>query len=212
MTIWGHRRLGAVCGISRFGHDIVVVTGTSAIKRVEIMIVRRIYDDKILLETDGESLSGLNLAGYQLECAELSGMNLTNANLSGANLRNSRLLDADLSGANLNGADITGAHLDRAKLRAANLEEALLVGTYLPYADLEGANLGGAWVFGARMNGAIVIGADMRVVGINELQGVYDCVASLESAVYDVNTQWPSDYDPMANRALLATKLDWTPS
>ena len=74
-------------------------------------------------------LSGADLRGANLRCANLSGANLRGANLrcanlSGANLSGADLSCADLSRANLSGADLRGANLSRADLRGANLSRA----------------------------------------------------------------------------------------
>jgi hypothetical protein len=76
-------------------------------------------------------LSGANLFGAYLSCANLRGANLFGAYLSCANLRGANLFGANLSGANLSGANLSGA----------NLSGANLFGAYLSGADLRGANL-----------------------------------------------------------------------
>ncbi len=93
---------------------------------------KAVFSEKTKLNS--ANLSGVNLAGQDLQKLNLSGVNLSNANLCGAWLCFSNLSGANLTSADLRGADLCGVNLERADLKEANLAGA----------DLEGAKLTGA--------------------------------------------------------------------
>lgn len=95
--------------------------------------------------------------------------------VSAADLQGAQLGRADLFHADLVGADLRGADLGEALLSAANLSQADLTGANLAFADLTEANL-----CGADLSEANLFRADLR------------------GALYDVQTRFPSDFDPVA--------------
>ena len=86
-------------------------------------------------------LSGMQLAGRNLQSAQLQRANLAEALLLSTNLR-----EANLSQANLQGASLYGANLNNADLVGANLTSAVLGQANLAGADLSNASLNGAYL------------------------------------------------------------------
>ena len=135
-----------------------------------------------------QSLSGMDLAGAQLQKldlseqvftgatldrADLSGATLVGADLSGCSLERATLREADFSRANLDRADISKADLTRAKLTNASLLKATLERAVLDHARFDGARMSGARLRGAtgvetNFNGAILDGADLRQVKLTK--------------------------------------------
>ena len=105
------------------------------------MIIKNIFNGKIILENDLADLSGADLREANLREANLRGADLSGANLFGADLFGADLRGADLCGANLCGADLCEANLFGADLCGANLSAVDLCGANLCGADLRGANL-----------------------------------------------------------------------
>jgi uncharacterized protein YjbI with pentapeptide repeats len=102
---------------------------------------------------DGADLTGAQLDGANLTLAWLDGADLTGARLDGANLTRAFLRGANLTLASLDGANLTGASLDRGvNLTDAFLRGANLTGAYLGDVDLTRAWLGDANLTGARLD------------------------------------------------------------
>ena len=127
------------------------------------MIIKNIFNGKIILENDLADLSGADLREANLREANLRGADLSGANLFGADLFGADLRGADLCGANLCGADLCEANLFGADLCGANLSAVDLCGANLRGADLCGANLFGANLFGADLCGADLRGANLPI-------------------------------------------------
>lgn len=92
--------------------------------------------------------------------------------------------EANLSGVVLEDADLSGANLSNVNLRGAFLLSANLRGVDLQYANLRNADLSKAHLEGADLRKAFWEGADFSNV------------------VYDTNTKWPEDFDPVSAGAL----------
>ena len=115
----------------------------------------------------------------------LTGVDLSSANLSGAGLFGVKLRNASLYNANLSGAWIEGADLRGADLRNANLENVGISVSNMAFADLSGTSLTGA------------IFLSTYLVGAN-LQSETLFAADLRSAIYNDQTLFPADFDPVA--------------
>ena len=111
------------------------------------------------LNSDGVSLSGIDIPNANLQGINLERANLSKADLSGADLTGANLTGADLSNTNLTGANLfyttfsdailidalfTHANLSSADLSNADLTSAILSHTNLVFATLSGADLTGA--------------------------------------------------------------------
>ncbi len=133
----------------------------------------------------GADLSGLDLLGAELGCANMSRVVLIGADLYTASLGETRLDGADLSGADLRKvqgrgckaqyANLSGANLQRADFAQSNFRGAVLRGAQLQRVTFSGADLREAdlrdGVFErtrlsrARMGGCRVAGASGQVIG-----------------------------------------------
>jgi uncharacterized protein YjbI with pentapeptide repeats len=164
---------------------------------------------------NGLDLSNLNFAEMDLQGVRLSGADLTRTNLQRANLRHAylvrtKLIEADLSEADLSHALMHGARVSpfigrdpaltvhgfkptklwRAKLIGTDLSSAWLSGADLREADLQGANLESTKMFSALIGGTDMCASNPEL-------------ASLEDALYDLQTEWPGGFDPSAAGAIL---------
>ncbi|WP_433937440.1 pentapeptide repeat-containing protein [Sorangium cellulosum] len=102
----------------------------------------------VVLDFEGDNLSGQDFSGQDLRAANFQRANLAGATLIGADLRGAklggaRLLRADLRRALLQGADLTAADLSWGNLSEADLTAAKLAATTLRGAKLLGAKLPG---------------------------------------------------------------------
>jgi len=167
------------------------------------------------------NLSGANLEEANLSKANLSKANFSQARLDGANLSNAYLLQANLSEVNLSGlnlslakldgvimsgANLQGANLDRAfairaNLRQANLSQANLSQADFKNADLSEANLTEANMQATFLEGANLGGTDLRQAKCQE--------ANLRLSIYDEQTRWDNDFDPVAAGAVRKKKKKW---
>jgi hypothetical protein len=137
---------------------------------------------------------------FGLSRVDLHGANLFAAQLPEADLHYSDLSDANLISADLRRADLTGTLLVRAGLFSANLHQAdvrsaRLSHARLDHADLRAADLAGADLTAARLADANLDRADLR--GTN-LSTADLSTTSLNAAVADERTQWPTDFDHQA--------------
>ena len=92
------------------------------------------------------------------------------------------LMAADLSDANLTGSDLKDADLTRSDLR---------------FADLSGSNLSNA-----NLSDATLSRANLSDTNLSD--------ANLSDALYDQNTQFPTDFDPSTTAMLLVTSATQT--
>ena len=128
-------------------------------------------------------LEKYSLSRADLREAYLNYANLKNADLSDTNLRESSLIRTDLSGANLSRANLANTDLSRSNLAVANLQGANLQGACLNKACLTAANLDKVDLRYADLTGTYLIGVDLSQVNLN-------------GALYDNDTEFPSDFDP----------------
>lgn len=122
----------------------------------------------------GADLQEVSMGGAHLEWAILTGASFSSARLEGV-----IMMGADLQRAHFESADLTGAILERVNLQGAQLGSAVLVGAILQGADLADADLEGANLRGAKLGGAKLGGA------------------KLAGALYDDETTFPADFDPV---------------
>lgn len=125
-----------------------------------------------------------SLSQADLREADLNYANLKNADLSDTDLRESSLIRTELSGANLSRANLASADLSRANLAIANLQGANLTGACLNKACLTAANLDKVDLRYANLTGTYLIGVDLSQ-------------ANLNGALYDDDTDFPPDFDPI---------------
>lgn len=157
-------------------------------------------------------LSGIALAGQDLNGFYLPNKNLTEANLEGTNLAGAVLTRSDLSRANLRGADFTGAQLRGAILTEVEGPDGLFVGADLRGAALERANLPRAQLSGARLPfatvGAELEGADLSKAELvsADLEGADLRGADLHDA--DLNLATLDGVD-LSGAILSGAKLKW---
>ena len=101
--------------------------------RTQAELYEILDQNRIWVESGGQSGMRADLSGANLALANLTGANLALANLTGADLALANLTRADLTGADLTVADLTVANLTGADLTRANLTRADLTGaTYEP--------------------------------------------------------------------------------
>ncbi|ELS00383.1 putative low-complexity protein [Xenococcus sp. PCC 7305] len=125
-----------------------------------------------------------SLRNVDLREADLSYTNFKNVDLSDADLRASSLIRAELSGANLSRTNLSGTDLSRANLATAQLIESNLFGSCLNKACLTAAKLVKVNLGYANLTGTYLIG-----VNLSE--------ANLVGAIYDNETIFPPNFDPV---------------
>ncbi len=103
--------------------------------------------------------------------------------------------NANLEGAILSRTDLEGEDLRKANLRKAVLTESNLSYTNLFGANLEGANLENSNLYKANLKQTNLKGANLINAFLEDI--------SLDGAVYDKDTQWPNQFDPIECGALL---------
>ena len=123
-------------------------------------------------ELDGANFRDVNLSGADLGGAELNGANLSHAKLydtdfSTAYLDGANLSNAFLHGANLTNADLIDATLDHVQAYSVDFARANLSGASLRYskldsADFSRANLTGTNLYQADLSYANLIGAELK--------------------------------------------------
>ena len=118
---------------------------------------------------------GTNLTGVDLSSANLSGAGLVGVKLQNASLYNANLSDAWIEGADLRFADLRNASLDNVGISVSNMA----------FADLSGTSLTGALFLNTYLVGA-------------NLQSETLFAADLRSAIYNDQTLFPADFDPVA--------------
>ena len=126
-----------------------------------------------------------SLSQIDLTKANLHHANLKKADLSYADLRESCLIRAELSGANLTGANLAFAELSRVNFALAQLREANFNGACLNKAYLTGANLTKVDLSYSDLTGTYLIGVDLSK-------------ANLNGAIYDNDTSFPPNFDPIS--------------
>ena len=139
------------------------------------------------------ALMDSNLTGLNIEAAVLPELSLGGTNLLQANFKGASLPGADLSRTNLTKADLSGVDLSQGNIRQANLDQANLTGAQLYQSNLQGADLRYANLQDANLSGA-------------DLQGAKNLEqATLRGSIYDVNTQFPEDFQLEQSGAILVT-------
>jgi Pentapeptide repeats (8 copies) len=154
-----------------------------------------------VLPLEGDHLTGVDLAGADMQWANLSTADLRWTNLHGTDLRNAHLEGAHLQRASLQGARLAGAHMRGAALQGANLTGADLQGAQLVAADLKNAQLQGAQLAGADLQGARLDGA--RLVGKTSTKRT-----QLPAVFTEVNltgVSWRGTWCPDGTRSALST-------
>jgi uncharacterized protein YjbI with pentapeptide repeats len=151
-----------------------------------IKIFSQASDDPIVLELD--ALCGGSLDEHDLHRAFLNNMELTKcsfvkANMRNADLSNSKADKAIFAKANLVMADFQGSSLINTKFNEAICFHSIFNGAILLNADFQDAEVNNAYFRHANL-----CGANMNCLGLHE--------ASLEDALYDIHTQWPSGFEP----------------
>ncbi len=148
-------------------------------------------------------------AATDLTNADLRGVDLRNVDLTGAILRGADLRDADLRNATLREANLQSDGERRVRLRGVGAEPADLRGANLRGVDLSGFDLSGFDLADVRMQGAILLGADLTDVTLDgglvhgaDLRTDEFAQLSVEGTIYDLDTQWPEGFDPVAEGAL----------
>jgi uncharacterized protein YjbI with pentapeptide repeats len=144
------------------------------------------------------------VSGYNLSNADLSNVNFTEADLRDAILSSSIFVDsifleADLRDADLKSANLYGALMIGADLRGADLTNTNLSETILHAAKLNKANLSGADLRGAKLNSS---GRGNQLLQAASLRGV-----NLTGVKFSKDTEWPKEYDPIKNGAILSEKV-----
>ena len=119
-------------------------------------------------DLEGESLTGVHLAGAILKEVNLAGAFLDRAYLKEAILTLANLEEAHLEGSNLGGANLQGAKLGRANLRWARLKQAILFDSKLDQAALSSANFEGAGLSRASLKGASLSEASLKGALLDE--------------------------------------------
>lgn len=147
------------------------------------------------IAVDAEKLAGADLSDFNLHRALLAGADLTRSTMTGTILRNACLDGATMIEANLIGAALMLALVRSANLQRANLTDAGLNMAKFQASDLTSANLTNADVGRTSFEGACLKRAVMKCRRLE--------MAILRDATFDVDTEWPEGFDPMAAGAIL---------
>ncbi len=127
----------------------------------------------------------LSLAGADLTAANLHRAQLPNVDLRSARLAGAKMASAGLAFANLEHANLQGATATFTNLQDTNLRGALLNGGKFYGADLSSANLDSAVLIGADLRNALLVDANLNNT-------------DLSGCLYDLDTNWPSSFDPIS--------------
>jgi len=135
-----------------------------------------------------DDLNGFDFDSSHLDDVNLSGRQMEGAIFSEASMMNSNLEGCDLYWAVFYRTNLANANLKRACLRGTDMKEANLTGTDLREADFGRDNLDGSTQLqGANFSGCLIDGTIF--VG----------------AIYDRNTIFPADFDPVYNGMILVS-------
>ena len=139
--------------------------------------------------------SQTKLPAVDLENIFLSRIDLNQANLDHAMLKNADFSDANLAEASLVAADLHQAHLSRINLSNANLSrtdlsKSILTRANMSQACLDQADLTSAILNEANLQNASLLGAKFLDVDLSTV--------NLAGAVYDGDTSFPADFDPIS--------------
>lgn len=113
------------------------------ILRLHEVWMNSVLDPRAEISAYRANLRGANLSGFDLVGVNLSCADFRNATMIGTNFRGANLSNAWLQGANLQGANLCQANLKRAKLDGTDLRDADLEGVDLETADFSKAILKG---------------------------------------------------------------------
>ncbi|EAZ93198.1 pentapeptide repeat-containing protein [Crocosphaera chwakensis] len=138
-----------------------------------------------------------NLPGADLKNLNLDGANLQGANLQRAYLTNTSLKKAILTQANLQNCYLNKANFEQAKLREVNLQNSYLNQANLDKAILDNSNLRGAYLTDAHLRGTSLRKVDLRDAC---LLGTDLTTTNLREAIYNQNTKFPSDFNPVDSK------------
>ncbi|MFT5698050.1 MAG: hypothetical protein ACI8ZB_000904 [Desulforhopalus sp.] len=137
--------------------EVIALVETKPIPKVRTPIIEKSEIDQAKLINLEQLLKTKKCYGCDLSGLDIAGENLEDADLEKANLSGSNLEKADLEGANLKGAILVGANLTKANLKNADLYKANLTG-----ADLTGAKQKNVSFDGALLDG--VSGLEMSLM------------------------------------------------
>lgn len=140
-----------------------------------------------------------------LEDVFLSRANFQAANFNQANLKNADLSDVNLAGASLISANLTQAHLSRVDFTNAQLKNADLTKAILTKANFTGAFLQktcfvSTILFETNFSGADLSGANLSEVDLGNV--------NLEGAIWNNETIFPADFDPVKSGMLRDCKIE----
>ena len=137
-----------------------------------------------------KNFSAANLERADLENIFLSRIYLNQANLNNANLKNSDLSDANLTESSLVNANLANAHLTGIDLSNADLTNADFTDSILTQANFREASLEKTSFMSAVLIEANFTKVDLSKTNLSN--------ANLKDAVYDDDTIFPSDFDPVS--------------
>lgn len=156
-------------------------------------------------------LAATNLTGVEARGIVLVGARLGGALLRDADLRGAHLQAADLTMANLHGASLVATSLQAAVLTGANLRHANLTSAHLHHARLEFAQLQDANLAGAVLEFAALMHAQLdraQLTGQTSWSDLFSLhMASLYNTMYDDETVWPEEFDPISEDAMRTWKM-----
>lgn len=147
----------------------------------------------------------LDLEYADFENVHLTDLYITSANLSHSNMNGVRLIKCNLNASDLSGANLADAKLTFSNLSGTDLKDATLHNTYLFGVNLQNANLINADLSNANLQHANLSDADIDISMVDALHGTrygYDeskwCNTDFTDALYDEDTIFPKDFDPVA--------------
>lgn len=173
------------------------IAGFLSVIILSLVVVKQPWElIKHLPNAKGANLSGMNLSHIYLDGC--TGVTFEEADLSQADLSYAWFVNCEfnMQKANLYGADLKHAvlsivNLTKADLRGANLNDASIYQTDFTGSDFRDASLGFRAWGRVIMENTNLCGTDLR--GIKNTEGVY----VWKNAIYDSNTLWPEDFDPV---------------
>lgn len=131
----------------------------------------------------------------------------TDLNLNKADLRNAILTKAVFSNAQMANCDFYEADLRQTDLNKANLKSAVFSRADLTGARLTHTKLEGALFIKTQMNGTDLSGADLRGAVFVDVDL---SSTDLTETLYDLETQWPENFDLIATDLKFKMKLKKT--
>lgn len=146
------------------------------------------------MEKQSSDYLALLFARKDFQGENLNDIDLRNLDFRGCHMSGVFLDGSDLSNSNLEGCDLYSAYLEKTKFINANLRKACFQGANLSHANLSGANLNStdfsvsSMGRATNLSGAIFLNCQIEN-------------ANFEGAIYDVDTVFPTSFDPK-NRGL----------